>query len=153
MTAKEAKIGQKYLTKGGVPVTPIEQKADKVVLRTETTGNKVEVAREYELQPFNETKINKDARLLLKAKAGPKGKGEKKVREGSFAALIDPMLLSGKFTIKQIDGELQRKANDLCKGKNVQANIRARMVGYRRKGWTVERDGQKRIKLIPKKGA
>src|SRR5258708_16744204 len=154
MTAKEAQIGKKYLTKTGVPVTPVEQKGDKVVLRAETTGNKIEVDKGYDLKTFNEAQVSKDSKLLLKAKGRAKGgKGERKVREGSFAALIDPMLLSGKFTIKQMDGELQRKAGDLCKGKNVQANIRARMFSYRRKGWTVERNAQKQIKVVPKKGA
>lgn len=152
MTAKEAKIGQKYLTKTGVPVTPVEQKGDKVVVRVETTGNKIEVDKAYDLKPFNEAQVSKDAKLLLKAKGRDKdGKAEKKVREGSFAALIDPMLLSGKFTIKQMDGELQRTANHLCKGKNVQANIRARLFSFRRKGWTVEKAVNKRIRIVQKK--
>ena len=152
MTAKEAKIGQKYLTKTGVPVTPVEQKGDKVVVRVETTGNKIEVDKTYDLKPFNEAQVSKDAKLLLKAKGrGKDSKTEKKVREGSFAALIDPMLLSGKFTIKQMDGELQRAAGSLCKGKNVQANIRARLFSYRRKGWTVEKDAGKRIRIVQKK--
>lgn len=74
------------------------------------------------------------------------------VRSGSLAALIDPLLLAGRMTVKEIAGELARKAAEAAKGKDLAANVRARMVSYTRKGWQVVKDDEKRVKLVQKKG-
>lgn len=74
------------------------------------------------------------------------------VRSGSLAALIDPLLLAGRMTVKEIAGELARKAAEAAKGKDLAANVRARMVSYTRKGWQVVKDDEKRVKLVEKKG-
>jgi hypothetical protein len=73
-------------------------------------------------------------------------------RTGSLAVLIDPMLLAGGMTVKEIAGELASKAAEAAKGKDLAANVRARMVSYTRKGWQVIKDDEKRVKLVPKKG-
>jgi hypothetical protein len=44
--------------------------------------------------------------------------------------------------------ELAKKAREAAKGKDLAANVRARMVSYTRKGWRVEKDEQKRVKVV-----
>ena len=53
---------------------------------------------------------------------------------GSLASMIDPFLLAGGMTVKEIAGELAKKAVEAAKGKDLAANVRARMVSYTRKG-------------------
>ena len=67
---------------------------------------------------------------------------------GSLAAIIDPMLLAGGHTTQEIAAELAKKAGEAAKGKDLAANVRARMVSYTRKGWKVEKDDQKRVKVV-----
>lgn len=83
--------------------------------------------------------------------ASPKGKaaqGKGASGGGSLAAIIDPMLLAGGKTIKEITAELAKKAGEAAKGKDLAANVRARMVSYTRKGWRVEKDDAKRVRVL-----
>lgn len=83
-------------------------------------------------------------KILAEAKGSP--------RIGSLAALIDPLLLAGGMTVKEIAAELAGKAAEAAKGKDLAANVRARMVSYTRKGWQVVKDDEKRVKLVQKAG-
>ncbi len=154
MTAADAKVGEKYLTKSGIPVVATRRDGDKVVLRVETTGNETKVEKDYALQAFDETKVSKDAKALLKANGKTKGpKAKRAPREGTISAAIDP-LLSGKFTLKEIVAKLKKEAPELAKQTaDLAACVRARCVGWRRKGATIEKDAKKRLKLVPPKGA
>ena len=145
MNAEKAEIGKRYLSKTGVPVTMMGLKGDKVILRVEVSGNKVDVAKSYELRPYAESKINKESKLLMNSN-GKKGKH----REGSLAALIDP-LFDGSKTIQEIADIVAKKAGQAAKDRDLQANVRARMVSFRRQGLRVEKDEQKRVKVIGKK--
>ena len=80
--------------------------------------------------------------------AGKNGGG----RDGSLAVLIDPLLLAGGHTIKEIAAVLAKKAGDAAKDRDLAANVRARMVSYTRKGWRVEKDDQKRVMVVQQKG-
>ena len=80
--------------------------------------------------------------------AGKDGGG----REGSLSILIDPLLLAGGHTIKEIAAELAKTAGEAAKGKDLAANCRARMVSFRRKGWQVIKDDQKRVMVVQQKG-
>lgn len=151
MNANKAEAGKKYLSKSGVPVTLLEVKGSKVVLKIETTGNKVEVDGSYELKPYSESGVNKDARLLLKANGNGKAAGgRRKERAGTLAALIDPFLMAGTKTIQEIAAELKKKAGGLAAGKDLEANCRARLFTFRRKGYRVERDDKKRVRVVKK---
>lgn len=149
MNAEKAEVGKKYLSKQGVPVTIVGSRGDKIVVKLVTTGNQVDVPKDYELQPYDENKIASIARVHLKSN-GKGGKGPKKKTE-SLAAIIDPLLFEGKMTVKEIAVELAKKAGDLGKNKDLEANCRARLVSYRRKGWQVLKDDKKRVKVIERK--
>jgi hypothetical protein len=154
MNAEHAKEGEKFLTKSGIPVTVLRNEGDKVVLRAETTGNENKVEKDYPLLPFDAAKVNKEAKVLLKANGKAKGpKGKRAPREGTISAAIDP-LLNGTKTVKEIVAELKKKAPELAKQTaDLAACVRARCVGWRRKGYTIEKDAKKRLKLVPPKGA
>ncbi len=83
------------------------------------------------------------------AKAGPSSKPKKEGR--SLADIIDPMLLAGGKTIKDIAAELARKAGEAAKGKDLEANVRARLYMFRRKGYAVKKDDTKRIMVVATK--
>jgi len=153
MKANDAKAGEKYLSKTGIPVTVTGSKAGKVLIKLETTGTTIMVNGDYELKPYDEKGIGKESRLLLKVNGKGKTAGKAKAKkEGSLAAIIDPMLLAGGKTTQEIAAELAKKAGDAGKGKDLDANVRARMVSYTRKGWQVVKDDKKRVKVIQKKG-
>ena len=145
MNAEKAEVGKRYLSKTGVPVTVMGTKGDKVILRVEVSGNKVDVAKGYELRPYQESKVSKESRALVNSN-GKKGKH----REGSLAAIIDP-LFDGSKTIQEIAEFVAKKAGQAAKGRDLQANVRARMVSFRRQGLRVEKDEKKRVKVIGKK--
>ncbi len=93
---------------------------------------------------------SKNTKRVDVKRAGAEMKAD--VHKGSLASLIDPMLLAGGMTVKEIAAELASKAAEAAKDKDLAANVRARMVSYTRKGWQVVKDGEKRIKLVQAKG-
>jgi len=146
MDAIKAEIGKKYLSKKGTPVTVIKHKGDKVVVKIAGSDNEIEVAKSYELKPYEQSKISPDTKALIRAN-GKNGKGNHK-RENTLAGLIDPMLFSGGKTVKEIAEVVVKEAADLAKGKDMEANVRARMVTYSRKGWKIVKNDQKHVKVF-----
>ncbi|MBI5245509.1 MAG: hypothetical protein HY922_17745 [Elusimicrobia bacterium] len=72
----------------------------------------------------------KGGKVACKVAAGAskaQGAKENGRKEGSLAAIIDPMLLAGGSTTQEIAAELAKKAGEAAKGKDLAANVRARM--------------------------
>ncbi|MCG3204933.1 MAG: hypothetical protein KCHDKBKB_01650 [Elusimicrobia bacterium] len=150
MNAIDAKVGQKYLSKKGTPVTMIAHKGDKVTLKISGSDNEIDVVKNYELKPYRDAEVNKEAKFLIRANGG-RGKGGRKPSKESLSTTIDPMLLAGGKTVKDIAELAIKNAPDLAKGKDVEANVRARMVSFSRKGWKIEKDDKKHIRVIKPK--
>lgn len=93
-------------------------------------------------------KNGKTRKAGVAAGAKTAAKGKAAGREGSLSAIIDPMLAAGKHTVKEIAAELAKKGGEAAKGRDLEANVRARMVAYKRRGWQVEKDEQKRVKVL-----
>lgn len=148
MKAEQAEVGKKYLSKKGTPVTIIRFKGDQVILKVAGSENEVPVAKSYELKPYKAAEVSKDARILIGAN-GKTTSGRGKSREGSVASFIDPFLFAGGKTIKEIAELVTKQASAAAKGKDMEANVRARLVSFRRKGIRIEKDNLKRIKVIP----
>lgn len=152
MTADKAKVGEKYLTKKGIPVTVVGAKGDRIIVKLESSDKQIGIPKNSELRPYDEKAISNVARIFIKANGKGKNGGKTKAKkENSMAAIIDPMLLAGGKTVKEIAAELAKKAPEAAKGKDLEANVRARMVTYTRKGWQVIKDDKKRVKVIQKK--
>ena len=148
MNAIDAKVGQKYLSKKGTPVTVVGHKGDKVVVRIGGSENDIEVAKSYELKPYKESNISKETKTLGRAN---QTNGSGKPKRPSLSAVIDPMLFAGGKTAKEIAELAIKRAADLAKGKDVEANVRARMVSFSRKGWKIEKNDQKHVRVIKPK--
>lgn len=146
MNATQAEVGKKYITRTGIPATVTGSRDGKVSLKLETTGSVIRVSGDYELKPLPGQKpghhVSKSS-----PKAAPSGKSGVQ-KPASLAAIIDPMLLAGGHTVKKIAVELAKQAGEAAKGKDLEANVRARMVSYKRKGWQITRDHLKRITLV-----
>ena len=151
MDAIKAQLNKKYLTKAGIPATPVRLKGDKVILKVETTGNETAVPKEYELLPFDERKVNSEAKMLVKANRKPSRQGKRVPREGTLAQMIDPMLFAGGHTVADIAVAVAKKAPALAKSRDMQANVRCRIVVLRRKGHQLERDSKKHVRIIAPK--
>jgi hypothetical protein len=153
MQAEKAQVGKRYLSPRGVPLKVLGFKGDNVRILIESIDKEIDLRKTDEIRPYDETKISKDALLMMRAngKRGGKTPGAKP-RADSLAAIIDPLLLAGGKTIKEVACEVAKKAGDAAKGKDLQANVRARMVSYRRQGHRIDKNGENHVKLVMKKG-
>ena len=61
------------------------------------------------------------------------------------------MVCAGGKTVQEIADLAIKNAPDLAKGKDVEANVRARMVSFSRKGWKIEKDDKKYVRVIKPK--
>ncbi|OGS20070.1 MAG: hypothetical protein A3J83_03615 [Elusimicrobia bacterium RIFOXYA2_FULL_40_6] len=66
-----------------------------------------------------------------------------------LATKIDKYLLTGQYTVKQV-AELVKDEPEAA-GKNILSNVHARIIGYKRKGATVERNEAGQIQITLKK--
>ena len=73
-------------------------------------------------------------------------------RDGSLAALIDPLLLAGGMTVKEIAAELAKKSVAAAKDRDLSANVRARCWSFKKKGWQIVKDDEKRVQVVQKVG-
>lgn len=151
MNAIEAKVGQRYLSAKGTPVTVVAQKGDKVTLKISGSENEIDVAKNYELKPYRDNEVNKEAKILIRANGGGRPKGGLRPNKKSLSSTIDPMLFAGGKTVQEIGDLAFKNAPDLAKGKDVEANVRARMVSFSRKGWTIEKNDKKHVRVIKPK--
>ncbi|MFA5162868.1 MAG: hypothetical protein WC421_11585 [Elusimicrobiales bacterium] len=152
MKARDAKVGHKYLTQKGATVTMTGEKDGKFVM-TLTSGIVFRCGPDYELKPVNGNAGGKVAKAAAPKQKLPEQTNAvsataAKPRGVSLASIIDPFLLSGGHTVDDIAIEVRNKAGDAARGKDVEANVRARMVTYTRKGWRVVKDENKRVKVV-----
>lgn len=75
-------------------------------------------------------------------------------RPGTLAAIIDIHLMKGENTIADIALAAWREGHSKIplEGKDIKANVRARMVHYRRKGWKVILSKEKIVQMKPPNG-
>ncbi len=140
MNASQAKTGCKYISRTGILVTVVGTRNGKVSLKMATTGNVIWVNGDYELTTTDGNDSVQEGKshsqIAIKAKLGAQ-------KPMSLASIIDPMLLAGGYTVKEIAAELGKRAGEAARGKDLEVNVRARMVSYSRKGWQVLKDGKK----------
>lgn len=157
-------VGKTYTNKYGTPVTFLEtKKTGEIVLQINDSGKKITVVADYELteqtqetsqeqavtpkSPTNEfikyksktvRELMSDKTLLDMDKtcnAVTEKKADKPEKKVKLSNIIDQYLLQNKFTVKQIAESI--KDTPQAQGKNVESNIHARIVSYKRKGCTV----------------
>lgn len=146
MIALNLKIGKDYLTTSGLPVRISEIKDGNIILQSLASDNLFAVPANYPLIPFKNTKS------VIKIRSNPYYKRFIKIGNDSqpkpLAPIIDALLLEGGRTMRGIVREVQRRASSACKGKDVRANIRARIYWFKRKGYLSKKNNSSHIKVI-----
>ena len=138
MDKLQYELNQKYLTVKGDPVEflGLNKKGNEMVLRHLATGNNIGTPLTYKLLPFDSEKINQMCKGLMKS-SGP---GKSKISgKPKLSHKIDEQLKKNNLSIDQI-AELLKDAVE-AQGKNLKANIHARLVSYKRRGDAVTKVG------------
>ena len=146
MTIHKAMIGRSYLTSSGLPVRVIQLDDGLIVLQSLASDNRIVAPANY---PLESMKLKNSAFAVKADPYQPRGPRSRKGPSPPkpLAPLIDAILLAGNKTMRGILRELRRKASVSCRGKDLKANVRARMYWLRRKGYRVDVDGQARLKV------
>jgi len=124
--------GRRYLTPTRLPVEVLEVHAGDVVVQSLASDNRFSVPASYPLQLFNGEGSAFELRPTpYRPFVRPlRGRSEPKC----LAPIIDALLLEGGLTMRGLVREVRRRASAACRGKDVRANIRARMYWLRKKG-------------------
>jgi len=148
MASLVPKAGNRYLTVTGAPVQVLEVHDGIMVLQGLASDNRFVAPAGYPLRPF------RGEAAAFEARPSPYLGPQVKPRRGQaqpkpLAPIIDAMLLAGGHTMRGIVRELRRKASAACRGKDLKANVRARMCWVRRKGYTIGNDTLGRLRVTP----
>ena len=144
--AHRLRVGERYLTVSRLPVQVAAVSATAILLQSLVSDNRILVPFGYPLARFNEEAPAFEMRSAPYSRR-PKGAvipvQMKPMKQ--LAPLIDAMLLRGGKTMTGILRELRRKASAACRGKDLKANIRARMHWFRRRGYMIDSDALERL--------
>ena len=104
-----------------------------MVLQGLASDNRFVAPAGYPLRPFKREAAAFEARPS--PYLGPQAKPRRgQAQPKPLAPIIDAMLLAGGHTMRGIVRELRRKASAACSGKDLQANVRARLYHLKRRG-------------------
>jgi len=148
MPSHNPKIGSRYLTVTGAPVQVLEVHEGIMVLQGLASDNRFVAPTGYPLRPF------KGEAAAFESRLSPyRGPQSKKLRRGQaqpkpLAPIIDAMLLAGGKTMRGIVREVKRRASAACKGRDVPANIRARLYWLRKRGCKIETNIMRHVAAI-----
>ncbi len=167
MDAINATLGQKYLSPTNVPVIMEGVKGDKVQLEVITSGNVVEVPKDYKLKVYDPALLDEITKLSLGEREVNRGTPRQnketttmdastdtsataattKRTRGGISAIIDPLLFEGGRTVAEIVELVKQSNPDLAAGRNLVVNVRVRMHTLQKRGFKLEEDAEKRVKL------
>lgn len=147
MPGHNPKIGGRYLTATGVPVQILEVRDEAIVLQSLASDNRFSIPSGYPLGSFRREPAFELRANSYVPRAARITQAHMPVAPKQLSPIIDAMLLAGGKTMRGILRELRRKASTACRGKDLQANVRARLYWLRRKGYRVDVDGQARLKV------
>lgn len=118
--------GGRYLTVTGAPVQILEVRDGYVLAQSLVSDNKICLPEGYPLLPFKPDAVVGEMRPgpYMPRSARPRGSKEP---SAPLAPIIDALLLKGGLSMKGIAREVRRRASASCRGKDVLANIRARL--------------------------
>lgn len=129
----EVAVGERYLTATGVPVQVLGFRSELVLVQSLASENRYPLPLAYPLRPFDS---GEPAFPVKERPNRPIDSAQPTVapEKRRLSPLIDAMLLAGDMTMKGILRELRRKASAACRGRDLRANVRARISHLRRKG-------------------
>jgi len=144
MSANGLQVGGRYLTLTGLPVQVAALGSGCMLLRSLASGNEFEAPSSYELRPMGSGR----SPLALKHSAAgvasvpSSGTLRPSAAERPLAPIIDALLMNGGMSMRGIVRDVNRKASAACRGKDVAANVRARLHWFRRRGYQIVRNPQ-----------
>ena len=121
-------IGNRYLTPTGLPVRVADIEAgETMVLQSLVSDNRIAVPPGYPLSGYREHAFETRACAYSRQ---PKRAGITSPPRPPkvLAPIIDALLLAGNKTMRGIVREVKRKAGTACLGRDLKANVRARML-------------------------
>ncbi len=148
MTICKPKIGKNYLTISGLPVRVTGLNSDIIILQSLDSVNRFTVPLNYPLGSIDDQKLqllNKSWPDEVKSSNGQ----EQNHQPEPLAPIIDALLLAGGKSMRGLVREIKRKASSACKGKDVWANVRARIYWLRKKGFRAEKNERDQIQIVP----
>lgn len=140
------KIGENYLTSTGLPVRVLRVENGRVVLRNLGTDDVIVLPATYPLEPFDEGAATVPLKPAPR-EPGPGSHSPAAQERKLLAPIIDALLLKGGISMLGVVRMLKRKASASCRGKDLQANVRARLYWLKRKGYTIDTDELGRLKV------
>ncbi|MBI4375325.1 MAG: hypothetical protein HY549_02630 [Elusimicrobia bacterium] len=117
-----------------------------MLLQSLVSDNRIAVPPDYPLLSYREPAF--ETRACAYSRRPKRAETRTPPRPKPLAPLIDAMLLAGNKTMRGILRELRRKASASCRGKDLKANVRARLYWFRQKGRTVRRDSRSCVSVV-----
>lgn len=145
--AEGLKIGENYLTSTGLPVRLIRAEGAAVVLQNLATADIIVLPASYPLEPFIEGEATLPVRVM--PCEGPGSRTPVAQARKLLAPIIDALLLKGGISMLGVVRAVKRRASASCRGKDVKANVRARIYWLKRRGFTIDTDEIGRLKATP----
>ncbi|HOX24017.1 MAG TPA: hypothetical protein PLL10_11165 [Elusimicrobiales bacterium] len=144
--------GDRYLTVTGAPVQILKVQEDDVLVQSLASDNRFYLPNEYPLCPFKLEAAVWEMRPGLYIARSERPKSPRTVPQKQLAPIIDALLLEGGLSMKGIAREVRRRASAACRGKNLRANIRARLYWLKKKGFKQKINSQFHLKVVPSVG-
>lgn len=148
MPARKPRVGRRYQTCSGLPVQVVVLSARTVTLQSLVSDNRLAVPADFPLEPLKRG----DGALDIRADPyqGPRAKRRRgRPQPKPLAPAIDALLLEGGRTMRGLVREVKRRASAACRGKDVPANVRARLYWFKRKGYRADSNGQAHLRVLP----
>ena len=137
MGARELRVGTEYATPSGLPVRVVAVNGGQVELQSLASDSRFYVPAGYPLGPMTEPNLAMARKAYPQPACRPAAGASIRTNK-PLAPIIDAMLLAGGMTMRGMVRELKRRASAACRGKDLRANIRARVYWLRKKA---SRDG------------
>lgn len=139
MRVREPRVGADYATASGLPVRVVTITGGQVELQSLASDSRFYVPASYPLGPMTGPNLAVARRFRSLQAHGPAAGSPVRMNK-PLAPIIDAMLLAGRHSMRGIVRELRRKASASCQGKDLKANVRARLYWLRRKGLAIQRE-------------
>lgn len=148
MTILNPVPGDRYLTVTGAPVQILKIQEDYVLVQSLASDNRFYLSKEYPLCPFKPEAAAWDMRPGRYIARSEQPKSLRVAPQKQLAPIIDALLLEGGRTMRGLVREVKRRASSACKGKDVRANIRARIYWFKKKGYQMKINSLLQIRII-----
>ena len=135
MPSVDPKAGNRYLTVTGAPVQVLEVRAEIMVLQGLASDTRFVVPVGYPLDASGGKATAFPPRPSPYSPYAKPRRGRPEPKP--LAATIDALLLEGERSMQGLVREVNRRASVACRGKDVRANIRARVYWLKKRAHAI----------------